>query len=100
MKNFSKLLLILLVTIGYANMYSQDENNPWQFTFGVNAVDLAANTDTQFGEFFDVDPNWNVSSGLSTFTLSKYLGDNLSLGFNGSLNKISKYSQTGSKNVR
>ena len=91
MKNFSKLLLILLVTIGYVNMYSQDENNPWQFTFGVNAVDLAANTDTQFGEFFDVDPNWNVSSGLSTFTLSKYLGDNLSLGFNGSLNKISKY---------
>ena len=91
MKNFSKLLLILLVTIGYVNMYSQDENNPWQFTFGINAVDLAADTDTQFGEFFDVDPNWNVSSGLSTFTLSKYLGDNLSLGFNGSLNKISKY---------
>ena len=91
MKNFSKLLLILLVTIGYVNMYSQDENNPWQFTFGINAVDLASDTDTQFGEFFDVDPNWNVSSGLSTFTLSKYLGDNLSLGFNGSLNKISKY---------
>ena len=91
MKNFSKLLLILLVTAVYTNVYSQDENNPWQFTFGVHAVDLDADTDTSFEDFFAVDENWNVSSGLSTFTLSKYLGDNLSLGFNGSVNQISKF---------
>ena len=46
MKNFSKLLLILLVTIGYTNMYAQDNNNPWQFTFGINAVDLDADENT------------------------------------------------------
>ena len=69
MKNFSKLLLILLVTVGYTNMYAQDNNNPWQFTFGTNAVDLDADEDTKFDEFFAVDENWNVSSGLSMFTL-------------------------------
>jgi len=91
MKNFSKLLLVLLLTIGYTNIQSQDNNNPWQFSFGINAVDLDANTSTQFDEFFAVDENWNVSSGLSMFTLSKYLGDNLSLGLSGSVNSISKF---------
>ena len=91
MKNFSKLLLVLLITISYTNIQSQDNNNPWQFSFGINAVDLDADSNTQFGEFFDVDENWNVSSGLSMFTLSKYLGDNLSLGLSGSVNSISKF---------
>ena len=91
MKNFSKLLLILLVTIGYTNAYSQDNNNPWQFTFGVHAVDLEANSETEFVDFFNVDEDWNVSPSVSMFTLSKYLGDNLSLGFGGAMNSISNF---------
>jgi len=91
MKNSSKILLLLLVTIGYTNMYSQDSTNPWQFSFGVSAVDLNADTETQFADFFNVDEDWNVSSGLSMFTLSKYLGDNLSLGLSGSVNSISNF---------
>ena len=86
MKNFSKLVLAVLITFNYANLYSQDENNPWQFSFGINAIDLNAD------EFSAVDENWNVSSGLSMFTLSKYLGDNISLGISGSVNSISKFS--------
>ena len=86
MKNFSKLVLAILITFNYANAYSQDENNPWKFSFGINAIDLNAD------EFFAVDENWNVSSGLSIFTLSKYLGDNISLGISGSVNSISKFS--------
>jgi hypothetical protein len=86
MKNFSKLVLAVLITFNYANVYSQDENNPWQFSFGINAIDLIAD------EFFAVVENWNVSSGLSMFTLSKYLGDNISLGISGSVNSISKFS--------
>ena len=86
MKNFSKLVLAVLITFNYANAYPQDENNPWQFSFGINAIDLNAD------EFFAVDENWNVSSGLSMFTLSKYLGDNISLGISGSVNSISKFS--------
>jgi outer membrane protein W len=85
MKNFSKLVFAVLVTFSYANALSQDENNPWQFSFGINAIDLNAD------EFFAVDENWNVSSGLSVFTLSKYLGDNMSLGLSGSVNSISKF---------
>jgi outer membrane protein W len=72
-------------------MHAQDNNNPWQFKFGINAVDLDADEDTKFDEFFAVDENWNVSSGLSMFTLSKYLGDNFSLGLSGSVNSISKF---------
>jgi len=82
---------MLLVTISYTNIQSQDNNNPWQFTFGVHAVDLNADTETQFGDYFNVDEEWNVSPGLSMFTLSKYLGDNLSLGFNGAMNSISNF---------
>jgi hypothetical protein len=85
MKNLSKLLIAVLITFSYTNTYSQDENNPWQFSFGINAVDLNA------GEFFAIDESWNVSSGLSMFTLSKYLGDNMSLGLSGSVNSISKF---------
>jgi len=91
MKNLSKLLIAVLITFSYTNTYSQDENNPWQFSFGINAVDLNADTNTSFNEFFDVDENWNVSSGMSMFTLSKYLGDDLSLGLSGSVNSISKF---------
>ena len=91
MKNFSKLLLILLVTIGYTIMHAQDNNNPWQFTFGVHAVDLDADEDTQFGEYFAVDENWNISPSVSMFTLSKYLGDDISLGLSGSINSISNF---------
>jgi len=85
MKNLSKLLIAVLITFSYTNTYSQGENNPWQFSFGINAVDLNAD------EFFAIDENWNVSSGLSIFTLSKYLGDNMSLGLSGSVNSISKF---------
>ena len=88
MKNLSKLLIAVLITFSYTNTYSQDENNPWQFSFGINAVDLNAD------EFFAVDENWNVSSGLSMFTLSKYLGDNFSLGLSGSVNSISKFADS------
>ena len=85
MKNLSKLLIAALITFSCTNTYSQDENNPWQFSFGINAVDLNAD------EFFAIDESWNVSSGLSMFTLSKYLGDNMSLGLSGSVNSISKF---------
>ena len=91
MKNFSKILLILLVTISYTNIQSQDDNNPWQFTFAFNAVDLEVNSQTSFEDFFAVNENWNVSAGLSMFTLSRYLSDNLSLGISGSLNSISNF---------
>ncbi|MBL6877954.1 MAG: hypothetical protein ISR04_03105 [Flavobacteriaceae bacterium] len=91
MKKIKKVLLIMLLTFGYSTFQAQDANNSWQFSFGISAVDLDADTSSSFNELFDVDENWNVSSGLSMFTLSKYLGDDFSLGLSGSVNSISKF---------
>ena len=38
MKNLSRLLLVTLLVFGLSNVNAQNENNPWQISFGVNAV--------------------------------------------------------------
>ena len=80
MKNFCKLLLIVFLIFSTANVTAQDENNPWQGSFGMHAVDQEADTDTSFTEFFNVSDNWNISSPFSMFSVSRYLGSNLSFG--------------------
>ncbi len=96
MKKFYSLFLTTLLVFGLTDLQAQDKNNPWQFSFGANAVDVEADTQTQFADFFDVDRKWNTAkSPISMFTISKYLGDNLSFGVGASFNSISKYA-TGS----
>ena len=96
MKKFYSLFLTTLLVFGLTNLQAQDKNNPWQFSFGANAVDVEADTQTQFADFFDVDRKWNTAkSPISMFTISKYIGDNLSFGVGASFNSISKYA-TGS----
>lgn len=95
MKNLSRLLFALLLVVGFSNANAQDNNNPWQFSFGVNAVDLyPVGEDAPLGEYFDeyfnVNDHWNALPLLSTFTISKYMGENFSLGIGGSVNKINK----------
>lgn len=92
MKKIYTLLLTTTLFFCITNLQAQDKNNQWQFSFGANAVDINADKNTQFADFFDVQQNWNVSkSPISAFSVSKYLGDNLSLGFGASFNSISKY---------
>lgn len=88
-------MFALLLVIGFSNANAQDDNNPWQFSFGVNAVDLyPVGEDAPFGgyfdEYFNIDDHYNVVPSLSTFTVSKYMGDNFSFGVGGSLNRIEK----------
>ena len=95
MKNLSRLMFVLLLLIGFNNANAQDDNNPWQFSFGINAVDLYpvgenAPLGEYFDEFFNVTDHYNILPSLSTFTVSKYMGDNLSFGIRGSVNSISK----------
>ena len=98
MKKFYSLFLTTLLVFGFINLQAQDKNNPWQFSFGINAVDVEADSNTQFADFFNVNENWNTAkSPISMFTISKYLGDNLSFGLGASFNSISKYA-TGSPN--
>ena len=91
MKNFYKLLLIVLFIFGTTSVQAQDENNPWQVSFGMHAVDQEADTNTSITEFFNVSDNWNLSSPFSMFSVSRYLGDNLSFGVGASMNSITKY---------
>ena len=40
MKNLNRLLFTMLLVFAIGNVNAQDENNPWQITIGVNAVDV------------------------------------------------------------
>ncbi|WP_345275264.1 OmpA family protein [Litoribaculum gwangyangense] len=98
MKNLSRLLFAMLLVLGYSNVNAQDENNPWQITIGINAVDAYPSGDdvpfseTVFSKFFDVD-NYNILPSLSTISVSKYLSDGFSFGVAGSINKIEKWGE-------
>ena len=99
MKHLSKLLVVALLVVGFNNVQAQDENNPWQVQFGVNAIDvyptsndnLPAPITSSFGnEFFNANDHWNILPSISYIGVSKSVGDGFSVGARGSLNKISK----------
>ncbi|NNL79647.1 MAG: OmpA family protein [Flavobacteriaceae bacterium] len=101
MKNLSRLMFVLLLIIGFNNVNAQDENNPWSVSVGFNAVDVypvgePSPQGDYFDEYFNATDHWNILPVLSTFTVSRYLGDNFSLGVTGSLNRIEKF---GDSNV-
>ena len=88
-------MFAMLLVLGFSNVNAQDENNPWQISFGVNAVDIyPTGEDAPLGDYFDemfnVNDHWNILPSLSTITVSKYLGDGFSFGATGSVNKIEK----------
>ena len=92
MKKTIILLSILIITLNPFEIISQDKNYPWQISFGTNAVDIEADTNTSITEFFNLNGNWNVSkSPISMLSVSKYVGDNFSFGVGASFNSISKY---------
>ena len=92
MKHLSKLLVVALLVVGINSIQAQDENNPWQIQFGVNAIDVYPTGDvSSFGnEFFNVNDHWNILPSISYVGVSKSIGDGFSIGARGSLNKISK----------
>ncbi|MGB5436650.1 MAG: OmpA family protein [Maribacter sp.] len=93
MKHLSKLLVVALLVVGFNNIQAQDENNPWQISFGVNAVDVYPTGDvSSFGnEFFNATDHWNILPSISYVGVSKSVGDGFSVGARGSLNKISNF---------
>jgi len=92
MKQLSRLLVVGLLVLASNNIQAQDEDNPWQIGFGVNAVDFYPTSDvSSFGnEFFNANDHWNILPSISYVGLSRYLGDGISLGVRGSLNRIKK----------
>ena len=98
MKHLNKFLVALLLLVAVGNVNAQDQNNPWQISFGVNAVDFyPTGEDPQpeqygpmFDEFFNATDHWNIIPSISTVAVSKYVGSGFSVGARGSLNKIEK----------
>ncbi|MGF1559150.1 MAG: OmpA family protein [Flavobacteriaceae bacterium] len=92
MRHLSKLLVVALLTVGFNSIQAQDENNPWQVSFGVNAIDVYPTGDvSSFGnELFNATDHWNILPSISYIGVSKSVGDGFSVGARGSLNKISK----------
>jgi len=97
MKKISKLLVVLILASW--GLSAQNEANPWQLSVGVNAVDVYPVSENApqgpyFDEFFNVTDHWSILPSISTFTVSKYLKDNISVGFTASLNRIEKWGET------
>ena len=75
---------------------AQDKNNPWAFTFGVNAIDggrvsAAQSVQNQFSEYFNTGDYWSAVPAASFINASKYVGDNFSFGVTASFNKVTRF---------
>ncbi len=98
MKQLSRILVVGLLVIGFNTIKAQDANNPWQVSFGVNAIDVYPTNDQDaaypvgglFDEYFNANDHWNILPSISYVSVSKYVGDGFSVGVRGSLNRISK----------
>ncbi|SDQ11987.1 OmpA family protein [Flagellimonas zhangzhouensis] len=98
MKHLSKLLVVALIFVGFNSIQAQDEDNPWQVSIGVNAIDAYPTNDSEnpfssttlFDEYFNVSDHWNILPSVSYVAVSKYIGDGFSVGARGSLNRIEK----------
>jgi outer membrane protein OmpA-like peptidoglycan-associated protein len=98
MKQLSRILVVGLLVIGFNTIKAQDSNNPWQVSFGVNAIDVYPTNDQDaaypvgglFDEYFNANDHWNILPSISYVSVSKFVGDGFSVGVRGSLNRISK----------
>ncbi len=93
MKQLSRLFVVGLLVLGFNSLQAQDEDNPWQISFGVNAVDFYPTSDVSSwgNEYFNVNDHWNILPSLSYVGVSRSIGDKFSVGFRGSINRISKF---------
>lgn len=103
MKNLKSLALTFALLMFAANVTAQDDNNPWQISIGVNAVDVYPIGEVSpqgdlFDEFYNVTGHWNFVPSLSTISVSKYLTDNFSFGVSGSFNVIEKWGSDNATN--
>lgn len=109
MKHLSRFLVAGMLFFGISNAVAQDENNPWAFEIGMNAVDVyPVGTDNDgrvpgalrgdiFDEYFNANDHWNILPSVSRLTVSRYIGSGFVFTAAGSVNRIKKL---GDVNVR
>nr|WP_314865259.1 OmpA family protein [uncultured Flavobacterium sp.] len=97
MKHLNKILVATMMVMSLVS-HSQDSNNPWAISFGVNAIDTRTDAgggrnwfDRHFSQPFAVKDNWNILPSITYIGVSKYVGDNFTFGVSGSLNKMNKF---------
>jgi len=96
MKNLSRLLFVAVLLASFGTANAQDENNPWAFGIGTNAVDFYPVGESLpqgefLDEFFNANDHYNFLPFLSRITVSRYLTDGFTLTVAGSLNTIDKF---------
>ena len=96
MKHLNKLFIAVMMVMALSS-HAQNDNNPWALSFGVNAVDTRTSAggrngwlDQHFSQMFNVSENWNILPSVSYLSVAKSVGDNFSVGLQGSINKIDK----------
>ena len=95
MKNFVKIFFVLTLALFTTQSIAQDKNNPWQFSFGVSALNFngtnyPGDNTSLFNEYFNVTDHWNTQSSFSTVALTRYAENGYSFGVRASINKFSK----------
>lgn len=101
MKHLSRFFVVALLVLGFNNLQAQDENNPWQVSFGVNAIDVYPTNDnstsinlppyetgTLFSEYFNASDHWSILPSISYVSISRHISNGFSIGARGSLNRI------------
>jgi outer membrane protein OmpA-like peptidoglycan-associated protein len=97
MKHFNKLLLAVMMVLALSSK-AQNSNNPWALSFGANSIDTRTSAgggnnwlDRHFSQPFNVSENWNILPSVSYLSLARSVGNNFSVGIQGSINKIGKF---------
>ena len=97
MKHLNKLLLAVMMVLAMSS-HAQNSDNPWALSFGVNAVDTRASAgggnnwlDYHVSQAFLVGQNWNILPSVSYLSLARSVGNNFSVGLQGSINKMDKF---------
>jgi outer membrane protein OmpA-like peptidoglycan-associated protein len=97
MKHLNKLLLAVMMVLALSSN-AQNSDNPWALSFGVNAVDTRTSAgggknwlDQHFSQMFNVSENWNILPSVSYISVARSVGNNFSVGIQGSINKIDKW---------
>jgi OmpA-OmpF porin, OOP family len=97
MKHLNKLLFAVMMMLALSS-HAQNSNNPWALSFGVNAVDTRVSAgggknsfDSHLSQPFNVSDNWNILPSVSYISLARSVGNNFSVGLQGSINKIDKF---------
>jgi OOP family OmpA-OmpF porin len=97
MKHLNKLLLAVMMVLALSSN-AQNSDNPWALSFGVNAVDTRTSAgggknwlDQHFSQMFNVSENWNILPSVSYISVARSVGNNFSVGIQGSINKMDKF---------